>query len=509
MAEVRSLILILGDQLSPWLSSLEGADPARDRILICEVMEEASYVRHHKRKLAFIFSAMRHFAEELRERGFQVRYTRLEDPDNSGSLSGELAQAVTALRPQRIRITEAGEWRVMEMIRGWEGVLGCPVEILPDDRFLCSHAQFQTWASSRDSLRMEYFYREMRVRTGLLMRGDVPEGRRWNFDRENRKPAEVDLFQPSHAGFAPDAITAEVLALVAARFPDNIGSLEGFDLAVTRADANRAARLFIDDFLPDFGVKQDAMLSVDPFLNHSLLSFYINIGFLNPLDLCRAAERAYHEGKAPLNSVEGFIRQIIGWREFVRGVYWLKMPDYAQVNFFKAERPLPDFYWTGRTPMNCLSITVTDTIRHAYAHHIQRLMVTGNFALLAGVLPSAVHEWYLEVYADAYEWVELPNVLGMSQFADGGLLASKPYVASGAYIDGMSDYCGSCRYDVKKKAGPDACPFNILYWDFIGRNAQKLQGLARLAPVLKAWATMPPARQEGYRRDAEAFLESL
>jgi len=509
MAEPRTLILILGDQLSLSLSSLKDADPARDRVLMCEVAEEATYVRHHKRKIAFIFSAMRHFAEELRQKGFDVRYTRLDDEGNAGSFGGEVERAIAALRPQRLRVTEAGEWRVMEMIRSWEALFGLPVEVLPDDRFLCSHAQFQSWAEGRASLRMEYFYREMRRRTGLLMRGDEPEGQRWNFDADNRQKAERDLFQPSHAQFAPDAITLEVLELVERRFSNHIGSLEGFGFAVTRADAQTVADGFIRDFLPEFGIKQDAMLSGDPFLNHSLVSFYINIGFLDPLDLCRAAERAYHEGLAPLNSVEGFIRQIIGWREFVRGVYWMTMPDYAQSNFFDAARPLPDFYWTGDTQMNCLSITIKDTIRHAYAHHIQRLMVTGNFAMLAGIDPRQVHEWYLEVYADAYEWVELPNVLGMSQFADGGLLASKPYAASGAYIDRMSDYCADCRYDVTAKTGPDACPFNRLYWDFIGRNIDRLGRVPRLQPVVRNWSRMSVDRQALLRRDAQDFLDTL
>jgi deoxyribodipyrimidine photolyase-related protein len=509
VADIRNLVLVLGDQLSPSLSSLRDADPKLDRVLMCEVMEEATYVRHHKRKLAFIFSAMRHFAEELRGKGFEVRYIRLDDAENSGSFTGEIERALARWRPQRLRVTEAGEWRVMDMMRGWEVEFGLPVEILGDDRFLCSPAQFRSWAQERATLRMEYFYREMRRRTRLLMRGDEPEGKRWNFDAENRQRAERDLFQPTHSHFPPDAITRNVLDLVEARFSNNIGSLDNFCLAVTRADAQRAADGFMQDFLPEFGIKQDAMLSGDPFLNHSLLSFYLNIGLLDPLELCQAAERAYHEGRAPLNSVEGFIRQIIGWREFVRGVYWMKMPDYARSNFFEAARPLPDFYWTGQTEMNCLSIAVTDTIRHAYAHHIQRLMVTGNFALLAGIDPRQVHEWYLEVYADAYEWVEMPNVLGMSQFADGGLLASKPYAASGAYINRMSDYCGGCRYDVEKKSGPDACPFNRLYWDFIGRNAERLARVPRLQPVVGTWERMSPERRQALRDDAHAFLMTL
>ena len=509
MAKLRNLIFILGDQLSLGLSSLKGADPERDCILMCEVQEETTYVRHHKRKIAFILSAMRHFAAELEAKGFQVRYVRLDEAGNTGSFTGELARAVQSLDPEGVRITEAGEWRVMQMIEAWPGQIGCRVDILADDRFLCSHAEFQAWATGRAGLRMEYFYREMRRKTGLLMRGGEPEGKRWNFDRDNRQPAESDLFQPRHLHVEPDEITRDVLALVDARFADHIGSLQDFGFAVTRADAERAAELFMAEFLKDFGVKQDAMVSADPFLNHSLLSFYINIGFLDPVEICRAAEHAYHEGSAPLNSVEGFIRQIIGWREYMRGVYWMKMPDYAQVNFFEASRPLPEFYWSGKTQMNCLAITVGDTIRHAYAHHIQRLMITGNFALIAGIDPHQVHQWYLEVYADAYEWVELPNVIGMSQFADGGFLGSKPYAASGNYIAHMSDYCRDCRYDPKKKTGPGACPFNLLYWDFIARNEDKLKTVPRLQPILSAWHRMAPARQAEYRDDAKVFLDEL
>ncbi|WP_337269069.1 cryptochrome/photolyase family protein [Oryzifoliimicrobium ureilyticus] len=509
MVAVRHLILILGDQLSLDITSLQGADPAHDHILMCEVMEEATYVRHHKRKIAFIFSAMRHFAKELKDRGFKVTYVHLDDDGNSGSFTGEAERAAARLKPQRVRVTEAGEWRVMEMMRGWEQNLGCPVDVLPDRRFICSHEEFRSWAGDKTQLRMEFFYREMRRKTGLLMNGDEPEGGRWNFDSENREPANPDLFQPRHLDFKPDKVTNDVLSLVASRFDNNIGSLEDFNFAVTRQDAEAVLDHFIETFLKDFGAKQDAMISREPFLNHSLLSFYINIGFLDALSVCRAVERAYHEGQVPLNSAEGFIRQIIGWREFMRGVYWLKMPDYTEGNFFKAKRSLPDFYWTGETDMNCLSITIRDTIRHAYAHHIQRLMITGNFAMLAGINPREVHEWYLEVYADAYEWVELPNVIGMSQFADGGFLGSKPYAGGGNYIDKMSDYCGECRYDVKKKTGEGACPFNALYWDFIARNEDKLGRNNRLRPIYSAWRRMSQEKRHDYRKSAERFLSKL
>ncbi|MCD7109120.1 cryptochrome/photolyase family protein [Rhizobium sp. DKSPLA3] len=505
---VRNLILILGDQLSPEMSSLAGAS-ADDVVLMCEVMEEAHYVRHHPKKIAFLFSAMRHFAEDLRARGLTVRYVRLEDEGNSGAFGGEVGRAVSELRPDRVIVTEPGEFRVLEMMDGWQRAFNVPVEIRDDTRFLCSRSEFAAFAGGRRQLRMETFYREMRQKTRLLMEGDAPAGGRWNFDAENRKPATLDLFSQPRKGFAPDAITAEVLALVGRRFGAHFGRLEGFDFAVTRAQAETLRDRFMVDHLPRFGERQDAMLSGDPVLSHSLLSFYLNAGLLDPLDLCRRAETVYLAGDAPLNAVEGFIRQIIGWREYIRGVYWLKMPDYREMNFLEADRALPDFYWTADTRMACLRQVITETRDNAYAHHIQRLMITGNFAMLAGVRPLEIHQWYLEVYADAYEWVELPNVIGMSQFADGGFLGSKPYAAGGNYINRMSDYCEGCAYDVRKKTGKDACPFNALYWDFLDRNADKLKGNHRLGPVYAAWGRMSPEQKRETRQSARAFLAEL
>ncbi|MFC3970525.1 cryptochrome/photolyase family protein [Rhizobium lemnae] len=509
MPSIRHLIFILGDQLSPNLASLRDADPAQDVILMCEVMAEATYVRHHKLKIAFIFSAMRHFAEELSERGFTVRYCRLDDEGNKGSFREELRVAVTELSPKRVIVTEPGEWRVLEDMKGWRQLLGLPVDIRADDRFLCPHKEFRDWASGRKELTMEFFYREMRRKTGLLMEGDHPAGGRWNYDAENRKPASPDLLRPKHKSYKPDALSQEVIALVEERFGDHIGRLERFGFAVTRAQAETVLESFIRDFLPQFGETQDAMLVSDPFLNHSLISFYINIGFLDPLAVCRAVEEEYRAGRAPLNAVEGFIRQIIGWREYVRGVYWLKMPGYTELNFLEAKRALPGFFWTGETDMKCLSTVIGETIDHAYAHHIQRLMITGNFALLAGIDPFQVHEWYLEVYADAYEWVEAPNVIGMTQFADGGILGSKPYAASGNYISKMSDYCQHCRYDVKKKVGEGACPFNALYWDFLDRNGEKLSGNRRLAQPYATWRRMSDEQRGTYRKSAQCFLKKL
>ncbi|WP_229600435.1 cryptochrome/photolyase family protein [Reyranella humidisoli] len=509
MPAIRSLILVLGDQLTPTLTSLAGADPARDRVLMAELWDEAGYVRHHRKKIAFLFSAMRHFAAELRGLGWTVDYVTLDDPDNRGSFTGQLDAAIAQHRPERVVVTEAGEWRVRRMQESWAARFSLPVDILPDERFLCSPASFAAWGAGRKQLRMEYFYRDMRRRTGLLMEGDQPAGGRWNFDAENRKPARADLFMPRPRGVAPDAITREVLALVEARFGDHFGDLEPFWFAVTRADAEAAFAAFVETALPKFGDYQDAMLAGEPFLYHAVIAPYLNCGLLDPLLVCRQVEAAWRAGRVPLNAAEGFIRQIIGWREYVRGIYWLKMPGYERSNFLGHTRKLPGFYWTGETDMACVRAAVTQTREQAYAHHIQRLMITGNFALLAGIDPHELHEWYLAVYADAYEWVELPNTVGMSQFADGGLLASKPYAASGAYIDRMSDYCGGCAYEVKQRTGPRACPFNALYWDFIARHRERIGRNPRMAQMVRTYDKFADAERARIADSAASFLAGL
>lgn len=500
----RSLILILGDQLSLSMSSLKQGDKAGDVVLMAEVMEEASYVLHHKKKIAFVFSAMRHFAEELRASGWTVDYVKLDDPDNTGALTGEVTRATQRHGLNHVVATEPGEWRLLEAMRSWSNIT-----LRDDDRFLADRARFTEWAEGRTMLRMEHFYRLMRRKTGLLMDGNDPAGGTWNLDAENRAKAAPDLLMPAPLHFTPDAITQEVLDLVAARFPEHFGDLEPFWFATTRAEAEAAFAHFLRHALPQFGTYQDAMLKSEKFLYHAVVSPYLNVGLLDPLAMCRAVEDEWRAGRVPLNSAEGFIRQIIGWREYVRAIYWWKMPDYAQVNALEAHRPLPSFYWTAKTDMACVRACVTQTREEAYAHHIQRLMVTGNFALLAGIDPHALHEWYLAVYADAYEWVELPNTIGMSQFADGGLLASKPYVASGAYIDRMSDYCGSCRYSVKAKEGPDACPFNLLFWDFVARHKDRLARNPRMAQMVRTWDKFDASKQETLRREAGAFLDTL
>ena len=503
------LRLVLGDQLSPRIAALRDLNKARDVVMLAEVADEATYVRHHKKKIAFVFAAMRAFAAKLRADGVTVRYIKLDDPGNTNTLKGEVLRAIHELRVDEVVLTEAGEHRLAAETATWESAFGIPVEIREDARFICSHAAFRTWAQGRKQLRMEYFYRQMRVDTSLLMDGDEPAGGRWNFDTENRKPAKADLFMPRPPRFAPDAETQSVLDLVEARFGDHFGDLTPFWFGVTHDAAEQALQHFLKVALPHFGDYQDAMLAGEPFLYHSIISMYLNVGLLDARDICARAQRQYREGRAPLNAVEGFIRQILGWREYVRGIYWLQGPDYLRRNALGATRDLPWLYWSAETDMACMAAALGQTKTEAYAHHIQRLMITGNFALLAGIDPHQVHEWYLAVYADAYEWVEVPNTIGMSQFADGGLLASKPYAASGAYIDRMSDYCKGCAYDVRLKAGAKACPFNYLYWDFLARNRTTLSSNPRVAPMYKTLDRMSDERREEISRDATTFLQAL
>lgn len=503
-ATPRTLRLVLGDQISgPRLSSLRDVDRADDVVLFAEVKAETGYVRHHKQKIALIFSAMRSFAERLRGAGVEVRYVRIDDPDNTHTLTGEVGRALAEREFERVVVTEPGEWRLAQEFAALALASNVPVEMREDDRFLCSHAGFQAWAADRRSLTMEFFYREMRRRTGLLMDGAEPIGGRWNFDKENRGRPPKDLHAPTRLLIPPNEVAREAIADVAELYPDHFGELDDFAFATNPAEAETVLQDFLTHRLPRFGDYQDYMRAGEPFLWHGLISAAMNVGLLDPLEVCRRAEAEFHAGRAPLNAVEGFIRQIIGWREFVRGLYWLKMPDYAQLNVLDADRKLPWFYWSGETDMACVRDVVDVTSRYAYAHHIQRLMVTGQFAMLLGVHPAEINDWYMVVYADAYEWVELPNTHGMATFADGGIMGTKPYAASGAYINRMSDYCGGCVYDVKDRLGERACPFNALYWDFLLKNERKLAGNRRLAMPYRTLAAMSEADKAAIRATAE------
>ncbi|WP_417594111.1 cryptochrome/photolyase family protein [Oceanospirillum sp.] len=509
---MATLRLILGDQLSENITSLQDLNPTDDCVLMCELVEETTYVPHHKKKLVFFLSAMRHFAQQLQRKGVNVHYFNLDEALDSFSDAIErVLNTPSAGMPsfKKIVVTHPGEYRVLQQLKQLKAVLKIPLEIRPDHRFLTTQKQFSDWAKGRKQLRMELFYRQIRKNLNILMQDGAPVGGQWNYDKDNRKALPANLTPPMPLGFKPDAITRQVIKMVGERFPSNFGALADFHYAVTRTQALQVLSHFIEQRLPLFGDYQDAMKQDQPWLFHSHIGLYLNIGLLSPMEAIRAAEKAWQEDKAPLSAVEGFIRQILGWREFVRGLYWLKMPNYKHENFLQADRALPEFYWSGKTRMNCISQCVQQTKEHAYAHHIQRLMVLGNFALLSGLSPKEVNDWYLLVYADAIEWVELPNVSGMILFADAGYLASKPYAAGGAYINRMSDYCKHCHYKVKEKTGSNACPFNYLYWRFLDRNRQALKGNPRMALVYKNLERMSENQIGAIRMQADSFLGKL
>jgi deoxyribodipyrimidine photolyase-related protein len=518
---LRNLVLVLGDQLDERSSAFAGFDPSADAVWMAEVDEESTLVWSHKARIALFVAAMRHFRDALRQRGTRVLYRQLDNPETPPGLGGALATDVARLRPRKLIVVQPGECRVEQDLRDAAEAAGVELEIRPDRHFLCTREEFAAHVAGHKQLRMEFFYREMRRRHRVLMEGDKPAGGAWNFDAENRQsfgPGNAPDVRPPRA-FPPDALTREVLALVDRRFAGHPGRLEYFDWPVERAQASAALTDFVEHRLPLFGKYQDAMWTStvepgnaargDAFLFHSRLSAALNLKLLDPREVVTAAEKAHQAGRVPLASAEGFIRQILGWREYVRGVYWHFMPEYAQRNALAASLPLPDFYWTGATEMKCLRHVIGQTLEFGYAHHIQRLMVTGLFALLLGVKPQALHEWYLAVYVDAVEWVELPNVLGMSQYADGGLMASKPYVATGKYIQRMSNYCLGCRFDPASAVGEQACPFTTLYWDFLLRHEQRLAGNPRMAMQLKNLTRLAPEQKDTIRRLAAARRASI
>jgi deoxyribodipyrimidine photolyase-related protein len=501
------LRLIFPDQLSHSLASLQEV-MHDDIILMCELMSEATFIKHHPKKLAFQFATMRHFAAELERKGYNLRYIEITDNDNSQNYKDEILRAAKDLQIKKLIATEPSEYRLLQMLESLSAQLD--IEIKKDDRFLCSIDEFKNWASGFKQLRMEYFYRHMRKKYRILVAEDgSPIGGKWNYDQENRKPPTKNLKGSRRISHKKSSILQQVLALVQEKFPQHFGQLLPFYYSVNRAEAQIELDDFINRILPMFGDHQDAMVKGEPYLNHSLLSSYINAGLLLPLEVCQKAEQAYKEGKVSLNSAEGFIRQILGWREYIRGIYWLKMPDYGQLNFFNTNRPLPAFYWGASTHMSCVAEVVEQTKEHAYSHHIQRLMVTGNFALLAGIDVKEVQEWYLAVYSDAYEWVEMPNTLGMALFGDGGIVGSKPYAASGKYINKMSNFCLSCYYDPNDIIGERACPFNSLYWDFLSRNKSKLVNNQRLGYVYSTWDKFSQDKQLEIKNKAQAVFAKL
>lgn len=503
--------LILGDQLSPDNPALVRALSEGGSALMIEAPGESTRTWSHKARIVMFLSAMRHFAQSLEAQSVPLDYISLEDEPQQPALAARLAGYLRRKLPSAVLLTEPGDWRISREIARACSECAITLEVLPDPHFLVTTRDFARWAADRRTLRMEHFYRHVRRDTGILMEGDEPVGGRWNFDAENRKgfgpagPAGIGAARR----FEPDTVTREVIALVARAFPDHPGSLESFAWPVTRAAAVAALEDFVATRLAAFGPHQDAMWTGEPFLAHSLLSAALNLKLLDPREVIAAALQAYRDGLAPLQSVEGFVRQVLGWREFIRGVYWLDMPGLAGANHFGHHRPLPAWFWTGDTHMNCLRSAIGQTLTHGYAHHIQRLMVIGNFSLLAGLEPGRVSDWFLAIYVDAVEWVELPNTIGMALYADGGRFTSKPYVASGAYTDRMSNYCKGCRYSVRDRSGPRACPITLLYWNFLVVHEQSFLSNPRTRLMARNLSRLDAEARRTLRRAADRTLESL
>jgi deoxyribodipyrimidine photolyase-related protein len=522
---LRHLILILGDQLDHQSSAFEGFDPKQDAVLMIEALEESTHVWSHKIRTTLFLSAMRHFAQELEARGWPVMYRKLEGEGDATLAAGVLA-AIAQLKPQAVIGVEPGDYRVRQQLQNaidsiapradsapGKGQKGLKISLQwrDDTLFLCSTAEFRKWAGSSKSLRMEFFYRQMRQRHKVLMDGNEPVGGQWNFDAENRKsfgkagPQNV----PKPQFYKTDEITQQVIKVVNEKFKDHPGALDKFNWPVNREQALHALQDFIDHRLEQFGPHEDAMWTNLEFGWHSLLSSSLNLKLISPLEVVQAAEKAYHARGLEIASVEGFIRQILGWREFMRGVYFLDMPQMALDNFYGHENALPKWYWTANTKMNCMRQSIQQTLDNGYSHHIQRLMITGMFGVTAQIKPQALCNWYLAVYVDAVEWVELPNTAGMALFANGGRFTSKPYVASGAYVKRMSNYCQGCAYNPETRSGKDACPVTTLYWNFLDAHEKEFAGNPRTALMVKNLQRMTDEERLAVRSRASEMLSDL
>lgn len=503
------LRLLLGDQLNPRHSWFEAVDPNVLHVLM-EVRQETDYVLHHAQKILGIFAAMRDFARQLQSAGHRVCYLAIDDPYNLHAIPANLDRLMVDRHATTFEYQAPDEWRLDRQLADYVQTLAIPARMVDSEHFLTRRDDVAGLFGARKHWRMETFYRHMRAVHDVLMEKDgQPATGRWNFDAENRRswsgmPLEPPDNRPIHDH---RALWASIVAAGVRSFGQPHAG--DFRWPLNRAEALQQLDAFVEQALPHFGTYQDAMSTQAARLFHSLLSFALNVKMLSPREVIARAESAWRAGKVPLAAAEGFIRQILGWREYIRGVYWAHMPAYAESNTFGHQRDLPAWFWTGDTRMNCLHHAITHSLEHAHAHHIQRLMLTGNFALLAGLDPGQVHRWYLGIYIDAFEWVELPNTLGMSQYADGGLLATKPYVASAAYIHRMSDYCRGCRYRRDKQVGDDACPFNALYWDFLARHRHMLADNPRLAFAYRQLGRWPEARLAVLRDRATELLNNL
>jgi deoxyribodipyrimidine photolyase-related protein len=506
---MTTLRLLLGDQLNPRQSWFASTD---DDVVyaLMEVRQETDYVLHHAQKVLAIFAAMRDFARHLESRGHRVHYLLIDDPDNRQSIPANVDRLISLHHVRRFEYQAPDEWRLDRQLKDYARGLSIPAQMVDSEHFLTARDEAAAFFAARKRWQMEPFYRRMRVRHGVLMQPNGrPAGDRWNYDRENRKAWNGQPVEPRDWRSAHDhrALWADIVAAGVKSFGEPRADTLPWPL--NRDEALRQLDAFVAYALPHFGDYQDAMSVQATRLFHSMLSFALNVKMLSPREVIARAEAAWRDGHASLAAAEGFIRQILGWREYVRGVYWARMPQYAASNGFGHRRPLPDWFWTGETGMNCLRHAIRQSLEGAHAHHIQRLMLTGNFALLAGLDPEQVHRWYLGIYIDAFEWVELPNTLGMSQFADGGLLATKPYVSSAAYIHRMGDYCKACRYCHDERTGARACPFNALYWDFLARNRAMLGANPRLAVAYRQLDRTSESRQAALQIRAREVLADL
>ena len=507
---IRKLVVVLGDQLNRDALVWQDFDPTLDAIWMAELPEESTHVQSHKQRTVLFLSAMRHFAEYLRQQAWSLHYLALGSHDFVG-FEQALAEFLSRHQVGAVELVVPGDYRVLQQIKVACQQNAAPLNVLPDIHFIAEPGEFKTWLAGRKKPTMEYWYRHLRQRTGILMDDKKPMGGKWNYDADNRQsfgkagPQAV----PAPLRFTPDAITQQVIKDVELHFAQHPGKLAEFGWPVTREQALAALEDFIAHRLAKFGDYQDAMWPNQAWLYHSLLSAALNLKLLNPREVMAAAEQAYQQGRAPLNAVEGFIRQILGWREYVRGLYWSYMPDWLSMNALNAQQDLPALYWTGDTEMSCLKDSIGQVLEFGYGHHIQRLMVTGLFALLWQAKPEQVHQWYLAMYVDAVEWVELPNVLGMSQFADGGLMASKPYIASGQYIDKMSGYCQQCRYKPKEATGDQACPFTTLYWGFIEQHQEQFRGHPRLGMQVRHLDAMSAEKRQLIQQKILQLREKL
>jgi deoxyribodipyrimidine photolyase-related protein len=511
MPPKRTLRLILGDQLNPrhsWFSRTSD-----DTVYtLMEVRQETDYVNHHIQKVVGFFAAMRRFAAHLEAAGHRVVYIRLDDPDNQQAFDANLMRIVQEERISHLEYQQPDEFRLDRQLADLGARLSIPATMVASEHFLTSRTEVQELFSGKKRFLMESFYRTMRKKHGILMEDGRPRGGRWNYDQSNRRRYDGDVPLPPPMVFENNV--SDLAAMVDRQGVATIGRIapEAFVWPLDRRQALAMLAEFVQARLPHFGRYQDAMTADSWSLFHSRLSFALNTKMLHPMEVIQAAVAgadANPRQPVGIEQLEGFVRQILGWREYLRGIYWARMPDYGQLNFFGHTAPLPDCYWSAATKMNCIRRTVEQSLEHAYAHHIQRLMVTGNFALLAGIAPDDVDNWYLGIYIDAVQWVEMVNTRGMSQFADGGLVATKPYASSANYIRKMSDYCGGCWYRHGKKTGSRACPFNSLYWDFLVRHREKLSGNHRIAMMFRTWDRMAEENRDALLKQARRYKRNL